>query len=74
MNTKIETPCKYCKEIGCSREQCTTKGKIPAEFFDGSNLRMNGMGEAGMNGGPSGDLSIAIYAAEDKHFERNEDD
>jgi molecular chaperone DnaJ len=42
--------------------------------FDGATLRIKGMGEAGMNGGPSGDLCVAIYVAEDKHFERKEDD
>jgi molecular chaperone DnaJ len=74
MGTIIETPCQYCKGKRCTKEQCTTKVKIPAGISDGANLRMKGMGEAGMNGSPSGNLDIAISVAEDEHFERNEDD
>jgi molecular chaperone DnaJ len=48
--------------------------KIPAGIFDGANLRMRGAGEAGTNGGPSGDLYVAIYISDDDRFERREND
>ncbi|MDR1891322.1 MAG: molecular chaperone DnaJ [Puniceicoccales bacterium] len=72
--TKIENPCHNCRGTGLVMEPCTTKVKIPAGIFDGASLRMKGMGEAGTNGGPSGDLYVAIYVAEDKRFERHEED
>jgi DnaJ-class molecular chaperone len=37
-------------------EQCAVKVKIPAGIFDGANLRIKCMGEAGTNGGGNGDL------------------
>ncbi|MDR2603470.1 MAG: molecular chaperone DnaJ [Puniceicoccales bacterium] len=72
--TKIETPCHNCRGSGRVIESCTTKVKIPAGIFDGANLRMKNMGEAGANGGPNGDLYVAIYITENKRFERHERD
>lgn len=74
VGTKIDTPCPNCKGSGRVREQCTTKVKIPAGIFDGANLRMGGAGEAGTNGGPSGDLYVATYVEEDSRFVRQGDD
>jgi molecular chaperone DnaJ len=74
IGTKIETPCYNCRGTGRVMESCTTKVKIPAGIFDGASLRMKSMGETGTNGGPSGDLYVAIYVAEDKRFERHEND
>ncbi|MDR1232981.1 MAG: molecular chaperone DnaJ [Puniceicoccales bacterium] len=74
VGTKIETPCHDCRGTGRVMESCTTKVKIPAGIFDGASLRMKGMGEAGANGGPNGDLYVAIYIMENKRFERHEND
>ncbi|MDR2778671.1 MAG: molecular chaperone DnaJ [Puniceicoccales bacterium] len=74
VGTKIETPCLNCRGTGQVMEPCTTKIKIPAGIFDGASLRIKGMGEAGPNGGPHGDLYVAICVIEDKRFERHEDD
>jgi molecular chaperone DnaJ len=72
--TRVEKPCEKCGETGFVKESCVTKVKIPAGIFNGANLRMEGMGEAGTNGGPSGDLYVAIYVSEDDRFERDEND
>ncbi|MDR1595349.1 MAG: molecular chaperone DnaJ [Puniceicoccales bacterium] len=74
VGTKIDTPCSHCNGTGRVREQCTTKVKIPAGVFDGANLRMGGAGEAGTNGGASGDLYIITAIEEDSRFDRRDED
>ena len=44
--------------------------KIPAGVETGSRLRIAGDGEAGTQGGPSGDLYVVIHVNEHEHFER----
>ena len=44
--------------------------KIPAGVETGSRLRVQGEGEAGTQGGPSGDLYVVIHVAEHEQFER----
>ncbi len=44
--------------------------KIPAGVELGSRLRIGGEGEAGVNGGPSGDLYVVIHVAEHENFDR----
>ena len=44
--------------------------KIPAGIEDGARLRLAGQGEAGANGGPSGDFYLDIHVRPDKRFER----
>ena len=48
--------------------------KIPAGIDDGQQLRVSGQGEAGINGGPSGDLYIVFHVREHEFFERDGDD
>ncbi|MDR3144028.1 MAG: molecular chaperone DnaJ [Puniceicoccales bacterium] len=74
VGTRIETPCAHCGGTGRVRDSCTTKVKIPAGIFDGANLRMRGAGEAGTNGGATGDLYVVVYVSEDKRFERHQND
>lgn len=74
VGVKIDHPCSDCHGTGRVKESCTTKVKIPAGIYHGANLRMRGAGEAGLNGGPSGDLYIVIYIKDDDRFEREGDD
>lgn len=66
----IKTPCKECRGGGRVEKEKTIEIKIPAGVDTGSRLRVTGEGEAGVNGGPSGDLFIVIHIAAHEHFER----
>ncbi|KXU34050.1 molecular chaperone DnaJ [Cephaloticoccus primus] len=71
---KIEKPCTKCHGEG--RVQKTTKLKvnIPAGVDTGSRLRSVGSGEAGVQGGQTGDLYIVLTVREHELFERHGDD
>ncbi|HEY8563661.1 MAG TPA: molecular chaperone DnaJ [Pyrinomonadaceae bacterium] len=66
----IKTPCKNCHGAGRIEKEKTLEIKIPAGVETGSRLRVNGEGEAGVNGGPTGDLYVVIHVAEHETFER----
>jgi molecular chaperone DnaJ len=66
----IRTPCKECRGQGRLEREKTLEVKIPAGVETGSRLRISGEGEAGVNGGPSGDLFVVIHVAEHDTFER----
>jgi molecular chaperone DnaJ len=56
--TVIERPCHTCHGDGRQRELKRYKVNIPAGVKEGSRIRLAGKGEAGMRGGPSGDLYV----------------
>ena len=66
----IKSLCKKCRGAGRVEKEKTIEIKIPAGVETGSRLRVTGEGEAGVNGGPSGDLFIVLHLAEHEHFER----
>ncbi len=66
----IKHPCKTCRGAGRIEKEKKLEIKIPAGVETGSRLRVNGEGEAGGNGGPSGDLYVIIHVAEHELFER----
>jgi molecular chaperone DnaJ len=66
----IKTPCKNCYGAGRIEKEKTLEIKIPAGVETGSRLRVNGEGEAGVAGGPTGDLYVVIHVAEHEMFER----
>jgi molecular chaperone DnaJ len=66
----IKTPCSKCRGAGRVEREKTLEVKIPAGVETGSRLRVNGEGEAGTNGGPSGDLYVVIHVSEHEEFER----
>ena len=66
----IKTPCKKCRGAGRVEKEKTLEIKIPAGVETGSRLRISGEGEAGTNGGPTGDLYVVIHVAEHETFER----
>jgi molecular chaperone DnaJ len=70
----FDHPCKVCRGDGRGETTARIKLKIPAGIDDGSRLRSSGHGEAGMRGGPSGDLYVVIHIREHAVFSRDGDD
>lgn len=70
----IKNPCKNCK--GQSRKQEFERFdlKIPKGVFDGAELRLAGRGDAGVFGGPKGDLFVKVNIQPDKRFTRVDND
>src|SRR5215203_3884566 len=66
----IRNPCKECRGDGRIEKEKTLDVKIPAGVETGSRLRVSGEGEAGVGGGPAGDLFVVIHVAEHETFER----
>lgn len=69
----IEKPCRVCDGEGRVENTSRIKLKIPAGISDGSRLRTTGNGEAGIRGGPPGDLYVVIHVREHAIFQRDED-
>ena len=69
----IANPCKTCEGEGRVEGRTRIKLKIPAGIDDGSRLRSSRNGEAGMRGGPPGDLYVVIHIKEHEVFEREEE-
>lgn len=67
----ISTPCRECRGTGTVKKTKKLKVKIPAGVDNGSRLRVSGEGEAGLKGGPSGDLYVYLYVKPHKFFERD---
>jgi molecular chaperone DnaJ len=72
--TVIETPCRECHGAGKVNRQKTLSVKIPAGVDTGARLRLQGEGEGGLRGGPSGDLYVFIGVEEDEIFKRDGED
>ncbi|HEU4934198.1 MAG TPA: molecular chaperone DnaJ [Pyrinomonadaceae bacterium] len=66
----VKNPCADCKGTGRVEREKQLEVKIPAGVETGSRLRVSGEGEAGTQGGPSGDLYVVIHVAEHDQFER----
>lgn len=71
--TIIEKPCRACGGEGRTEKTSRIKLKIPAGIDDGARLRSTRNGEAGIRGGPPGDLYVVIHVAEHAVFQREED-
>ena len=67
---KIETPCNKCKGNGRVRVRKKHTVNIPAGIDDEQMLNVRGQGDAGVNGGPSGDLRINVNVRPHPIFER----
>jgi molecular chaperone DnaJ len=69
----VERPCRHCHGEGRVEKPTQIKLKIPAGIADGSRLRSSNNGEAGIRGGPHGDLYVVVHIKEHKVFQRDED-
>jgi molecular chaperone DnaJ len=70
----ISSPCTTCKGQSRVQQYETVSLAIPQGVFDGAELRVQGKGDAGVFGGPSGDLYIRVAVMPHKKFKRIEDD
>ena len=69
----VEKPCRGCDGEGRLEKPSRIKLKIPVGIADGSRLRSPRNGEAGIRGGPQGDLYVVVHVQEHKVFQRDED-
>ena len=67
----IQNPCKSCNGAGRVEKERSLSVNIPAGVETGTRIRLAGEGEAGMRGGPSGDLYIFIDVADHTLFQRD---
>ncbi len=67
----IKNPCKSCHGQGRVEKERALNVNIPAGVETGTRIRLAGEGEAGMRGGPSGDLYIFVEVAKHELFERD---
>ena len=70
----ITDPCTACHGEGRIKKHKTLSVKIPAGVDSGDRIRLAGEGEAGVNGGPAGDLYVVINLKEHPVFKRDGDD
>jgi len=68
---QIIKKCSACGGEGTVQTTSTIKVSIPKGAEEGMRLRIRGAGEAGPNGGPSGDLYMVVHIAEHPVFERD---
>ncbi|MEP6668059.1 MAG: molecular chaperone DnaJ [Chthoniobacter sp.] len=68
----IERPCRKCGGEGRMEAVSRIKLKIPAGIEDSSRLRSMRNGEAGLRGGPPGDLYVVVHIKEHEIFERED--
>ena len=66
----IKNPCKKCGGQGRAEKDRALSVNIPAGVETGTRIRLSGEGEAGLRGGPSGDLYIFIEVREHDIFQR----
>jgi molecular chaperone DnaJ len=68
--TVIEDPCPRCRGTGRERRTKRYTVKIPAGVRDGTRIKLKGKGEAGVAGGPAGDLHVVTRVADSPIYER----
>ena len=67
-------PCPTCNGAGRLKQHKTLSVKIPLGVDEGDRIRLSGEGEAGVNGGPPGDLYVVIHIKPHPVFTRDHDD
>ncbi len=67
----VQNPCTTCSGNGRLKRQKTLSVKIPPGVDEGDRIRLSGEGEAGVNGGPSGDLYVVIHVRPHDVFTRD---
>ena len=70
----VQTPCATCHGAGRLKQHKTLSVKIPAGVDEGDRIRLSGEGEAGVNGGPAGDLYVVIHLKAHAVFQRDHND
>jgi molecular chaperone DnaJ len=67
----VKNPCKACGGAGRVQKDRALSVNIPAGVETGTRIRLSGEGEAGLRGGPSGDLYIFIDVEDHPLFQRD---
>jgi len=70
----ISDPCVDCNGEGRRQEAERVSIRIPAGVDDGTRLRSTGKGDAGLRGGPAGDLYVFLHLKEHEVFQRESDE
>jgi molecular chaperone DnaJ len=71
MGQIVKNPCKVCRGAGRVEKERTLSVNIPAGVETGTRIRLSGEGEAGLRGGPAGDLYIFIEVKDHPIFQRD---
>ncbi len=66
----ISNPCPTCRGAGRVEGQQSIQVKVPPGIDEGARLRVTGEGEAGVAGGPPGDLYVVMVMREHSLFKR----
>src|SRR5438309_3046865 len=67
----IDNPCPNCSGSGRVTRERTLSVNVPPGVEDGTRIRLAGEGEAGVRGGPTGDLYIFLSLAQHQFFQRD---
>ncbi|NVK35939.1 MAG: molecular chaperone DnaJ [Rhodobacteraceae bacterium] len=67
----ISDPCDNCGGVGRTTQERSLSVNIPAGIEDGTRIRLAGEGEAGLRGGPAGDLYIFLSLKPHQIFQRD---
>jgi molecular chaperone DnaJ len=70
----IGDPCPECSGAGRAFREKNLSVEIPAGIADGQRIRLTGQGEAGVHGGPPGDLYVEVSVRPHELFEREGND
>lgn len=70
----ISSPCPQCEGQGRRMENQNISISIPAGVVNGMRLKLNGQGQAGLRGGPPGDLYVTVHVRPHELFKRDGDD
>ncbi len=67
----VENPCQKCRGNGRINKKVSVDVNIPAGIDDRQIFVVSGAGNAGVNGGPQGDLKVAVFVRPHAYFERD---
>jgi molecular chaperone DnaJ len=67
----IKNPCKSCRGSGHVQKERTLAVDVPPGVEEGTRIRLTGEGQAGLNGGPAGDLYIFLSVSAHPIFQRD---
>jgi molecular chaperone DnaJ len=70
----IASPCRTCDGQGLETRKVKRTIPVPAGVDDGTQLRLAGEGEPGLQGGPRGKLIVVVHVRPHKYFHRRGDD
>jgi molecular chaperone DnaJ len=69
----VKNPCRACSGAGRVQKERTINVSIPQGVADGNRIRLSGEGEAGLRGGPKGDLYIFLSIEPHPLFKREDE-